>query len=526
MNRLSDPGFTPSVRDTGALVELLAADEDTAELAERALVRLGAKGVGQAIARSESAPPRVRARIVRAMGRLDAPDVAPFLLRATHDDDAKTRRNALAALGRVRSAEAEEALLAAWRGETNGPILKTVAASLGKMGTPRALQALRARPPGIDVDPELAKTLARASQMIARDVGRGEASAIDPGAAPEAPTPIVFFCRAGLQPICAEELGGAWAAAVVRPGEVRGVLRGPLVSVFASRTMTHVGFPLPAQEVKGDLAGAVARAIASDPARAIFRRFTRGVPRYRLAFDEGGHKRALVWKIAERVHAHAPELVNDPRDSTWEAVVHTQILARAGAPREELASVTLVPRKINDSRFAYRVAEVPAASHPTIAAALAFLAGMREDDVVWDPFTGSGLELVERARLGPYASLLGTDLDPRALDAARLNLDEARVRARLEQGDALQSEPRGVTLILTNPPMGRRVQKQGELGPFLDRFVAHAARVLVRGGRMVWVSPRGAATRATALRRGLVLERSQPLVLGAYEAEIQRLSRP
>src|SRR5947207_4079330 len=58
--------------------------------------------------------------------------------------------------------------------------------------------------------------------------------------------------------------------------------------------------------------------------------------------------------------------------------------------------------------FRSRVADVAAASHPTIAAALARVAGTAPDEVVWDPFCGSGAELVERGRLGS-ARLLGTE---------------------------------------------------------------------------------------------------------------------
>jgi tRNA G10 N-methylase Trm11 len=182
--------------------------------------------------------------------------------------------------------------------------------------------------------------------------------------------------------------------------------------------------------------------------------------------------------------------------------------------------VALVPRGMRDPRFAYRVADVPAASHPTIAAALARVAGVREDDVVWDPFVGSGLELAERARLGPYRSLLGTDLDADALDAARANL--AGIEVKLTRSDALLTRPRAVTLIVTNPPMGRRVVRQGELRTFLERFVAHAASVLEPGGRLVWISPRPRMTRLHAERAGLRLERGFVVDMGGFQGEIQR----
>ena len=81
----------------------------------------------------------------------------------------------------------------------------------------------------------------------------------------------------------------------------------------------------------------------------------------------------------------------------------------------------LVPKGVADPRFAYRGRDVPAASHAPLAAAIAWLGGVREGDVVWDPFMGSGTELVERATRGPAAELVGTDLDPRALAAAEAN---------------------------------------------------------------------------------------------------------
>ena len=170
--RLADPGFTPSIRDAEALAEMLAEDDDTAELASRALVRIGAPLVPKAIALAEKAAPRVKARLVRVIGRLSSPEVAPFLLRAAEDADPKTRRNALGELGRVRSTAAEDALLRAWETETSAPVLKTIASSLGKMGSPRALEALRARAPSAGAagdDPELVKKVARATQMLARD---------------------------------------------------------------------------------------------------------------------------------------------------------------------------------------------------------------------------------------------------------------------------------------------------------------------------------------------------------------------
>ena len=138
---------------------------------------------------------------------------------------------------------------------------------------------------------------------------------------------------------------------------------------------------------------------------------------------------------------------------------------------------------------------------------------------------GSGGELVERALLGPHKALFGSDVDPRALAAARENLGAAGFTATLAQADALTYAPSGVTLIITNPPMGRRSSRTPGTGEMLDRLVEHAAGVLVPGGRFVWIAPWPQRARAAAERAGLVLERARSIDMGGFDAEIQRWRR-
>ena len=163
---------------------------------------------------------------------------------------------------------------------------------------------------------------------------------------------------------------------------------------------------------------------------------------------------------------------------------------------------------------------------------------MRDDDVVWDPFVGAGAELVERGLLGPAAMLLGTDLEPAALDAARANLDAAGLgHAVLERGDACTFRPpRPVTLLITNPPMGHRVPVEGPVrGPFdrpratsestpigdlLERAVRHWIEVLAPDARIVWLSPAGDRTAAIP---GVTPRLRQRVDLGGLAAELQVL---
>lgn len=219
--------------------------------------------------------------------------------------------------------------------------------------------------------------------------------------------------------------------------------------------------------------------------------------------------------LAQSVQRRTTALLNDTERAPW------TVRARSDGRGELL----LLPRIDRDPRFAYRQRDVRAASHPTIAAALARASELRPDDVVWDPFTGSGLELIERALRGPFAELWGTDIDPKALAAARANLDAAGLRANLVQHSALDFAPPGVTLIISNPPMGRRVARDGTLADLLANFIRHAARTLRPRGRLVWLSPLPRHTARAAREAALSVHEGPDIDLGGFHARLQTYRR-
>jgi 23S rRNA G2445 N2-methylase RlmL len=524
-DRVRDPGFTPSVRDVEALVDLLA-DDAFAKAAERAIGRVGAAALPVLRARLDRARAPSRARIARAVGRVaaqsGAEDAIAVLVAALGDADPKTRRNAAIALGHVRAGGVEDALIGAWEADIRPEMRRTLAASLGKVGTPRALAILEGASRAADA--ELARIAQRAAMMIARTASRmpGPAPRIDASRSASRPLAVMALSRTGLEDLLAEELAritGVKQVRVVGPGRVEARLYGPMQALFEARTMLEFHFPLEFERVRdGETqADAIARAASSDIARSVWSTWTLGPVRYRIAWAEGGHKRRATWDAVSVLARRSPDLVNDPTASIWELVVHAA---------EHGVQVAIAPRALDDPRFTWRREVVPAASHPTVAAALARVAGARPDDVVWDPFVGSGGELVERARLGPFRSLLGTDVDTRALLAARKNLLAAGVEATLERADSAVFRPEHVTLVITNPPMGRRAARGPGLADMLDRFVANAASALRPGGRLVWIAPSPGRSRLAATRSGLELERACTVDMGGFDAELQRWSKP
>jgi tRNA G10 N-methylase Trm11 len=123
--------------------------------------------------------------------------------------------------------------------------------------------------------------------------------------------------------------------------------------------------------------------------------------------------------------------------------------------------------------------------------------------VVWDPFVGSGLELIERGLLGAYRAMYGTDVDDAALAAAKTNIAAARVKhVTLLNRDAASAPVHDITLVLTNPPMGARLVRDGSLGDLLEAVLVHGYHMMRPGARWVWHpggrAPRGRNPRQSA----------------------------
>jgi precorrin-6B methylase 2 len=540
---LAKPSFTPGVRDAPALVALIVAgDEPAAARAATALAQLAAAGTAAIDAALAGGAPTIdaaariaasslpaagaagaaiddgaAARLVAALGLLarggDAGARGAVIARAA-DRAPRVRKAAAVALGKLGGEDARRAVIARWdAGDAAPEERRALAEALGKLGGGDALARLRALDAGGDA--ELARRRDRAVLMVERTAGRGAVSRIRDDAAPPAPVLVRLGCRPGLGALLGDELAALRLPA--RPVGDRGAelrLAGPIGALFASRLWATLAIPFPLA-AGDDLAAAIAATVTSPGVLGLLRAWTRGPIRWRLGFAQG-HRRAVVWRVARDVTAAVPDLINDPTATTWDVVID-----------DAARTLSLVPRRLDDPRFAYRAAEVAAASHPTVAAALAWVAEARPGDRVWDPFCGSGLELIERARRGPLRSLTGSDLDPAALDAARANLAAAGVAAELAIADACAPRPGppgSVDLIITNPPLGSRVQIDAPA--LLTAALPGFARALAPGGRLVWITPAARRTTPVAEQLGLIRSHQRVVDLGGVRGQLERWDRP
>jgi 23S rRNA G2445 N2-methylase RlmL len=498
-------GWTPGEDDVDALAEALAR---APRESKRDLLRAAARapeGLVAALARAlPEARPEGRKLIVRALSDREGALVSRLIASCAEDDDARVRAETYGPL--ARDPGSEPLLLDRWAQATSDVERRALARALQELGTASALERLREASES-EGSPSLTATVIGRARLVAeRSALRAESRGhVRVDRAPTRQATLRVLCRRGLEPVVLEELRarGLGEGRRARPGQVEVPWSRPLEDAMAVRSALAFGFLLRIAHGDAD-ASEIADALTTGEGLELLSTLSEGPARFRLEVVGAGHQRKLAWDVAERVARARAPVRNDPSESLWQVEVSFH---------DDVTELVLVPRA-SDARFAYRVATVPASSHPTVAAALALVGGARDDDVVWDPFVGAAAELVERARLGPYARLVGTDTSSEALRAARANLDAASVAgADLFLEDALTFQRVAPTLIVTNPPLGRRVAR-GEHVTLFERFARHAARVLAPAGRVVLVVPDAARLLPAFEREGLAVVRQSDVDMG------------
>ncbi|UZN03554.1 RsmD family RNA methyltransferase [Cellulomonas sp. S1-8] len=213
-------------------------------------------------------------------------------------------------------------------------------------------------------------------------------------------------------------------------------------------------------------------------------------------FEAAGADSPAFTRLGDLLH-EATGLLHDP--GTGDLVVRVRRGLRRGDvdPGWDVL-VRVGPRPL--SARTWRVADFPGAVNATIAAAVARLAEVRPADRVLNLMAGSGTLLVERLLAGPVAAAVAVDRDAAALDAARANLEAARllsrpprpvlVRADATDPDALRAAvtaPLGgpADVVLADPPWGTLHGSHAD-APRLHAGLLRAAHaVAAPGARLV-----------------------------------------
>ena len=446
--------------------------------------------------------------------------VRQWLLSLLADPAEKIRRYAMTALPKIGAGRTEERQLLSLLSKTSADREKKfLGKALEKIGGSATLDLIRQQ--GISL-PLLNEQRAKAN--LARQQKPSSIRFTIPFS-DLSQLRIHLRCRTGLEPILSQEVKDSktpFRIVEIRPGLLTLAPTAPfrLDDLFSLRCFSTASFLLGTLQKSPSVVEPLATLIASPLARSLLQTFTDGPIRYRLEWMGKGHQRSAVRQIAQRVYALCPDLLNDSREAPWAIEIH---------PTPMGDFVELRPRLSPDPRFPYRQQDVPAASHPPLAAAMARLAGPFPNETVWDPFCGSALELIERVRLTGVRRILGTDLSPDAIQAARANWQAARfpgVSADFVLRDFRDFEkipnygPASISLLITNPPLGKRVPIPNLRG-LLEELFTVASVALRPGGRMVWINPLKIKPPASSLR----IEFQQTVDLGGFACRLELLRK-
>jgi tRNA (guanine6-N2)-methyltransferase len=211
--------------------------------------------------------------------------------------------------------------------------------------------------------------------------------------------------------------------------------------------------------------------------------------------------------------------IAERRDHTWrldEDAADVEFWAT------QIGDELLLGIRLSDERLRhrdYKIAHRPGSLRPAVAAALAWLSDPRDDDIILDPFCGVGTVLIERAHLGRYRNLIGSDRDPGAIRAARENIGPRFKPVELHDdwdAGALPLADASVTKIAANLPWGIKHGSHAVNRRCYGDWLAEMNRVLAPEGRMVLLTAEWRLMRDLIERGALAAEKiSRVTVLGA-----------
>ena len=180
----------------------------------------------------------------------------------------------------------------------------------------------------------------------------------------------------------------------------------------------------------------------------------------------------------------------------------------------------------------YKVEHIPASLRPSIAAAMARLAGVGPGMTVADPMCGAGTIVAElqemlRARRGEATLVLAGDREKNALRAADVNLRRLPP-ALLAQWDARHLPVADASLdrIVSNPPFGKQLSNPEEIGPLYSAMVEEYDRVLRPGGRAVLLVSETSLLERAARVANWSLQRRYPIRVLGQRASISVWRKP
>jgi len=129
----------------------------------------------------------------------------------------------------------------------------------------------------------------------------------------------------------------------------------------------------------------------------------------------------------------------------------------------------------------------PISLHPKLARALVNLSGIKKDEILLDPFCGTGGFLIEAGLIG--AKVIGSDIERKMIDGGKKTLEFYKIKERdlfcSDIGD-IKNHVSEVDAVVTDLPYGKSTTTKGEdIRVLYERAFENIAGVLKKHGRTV-----------------------------------------
>lgn len=151
-----------------------------------------------------------------------------------------------------------------------------------------------------------------------------------------------------------------------------------------------------------------------------------------------------------------------------------------------------------------------------VASILALLLDPEDEEVVYDPFCGTGTILVEALARNHRVQILGSDRTPRFIDDALVNVGPTNHRRGLFVADAasLPLADGSVSAVAANMPFGKRGGSHRINLSLYPAFARELRRILVPGGRAVLLTEEKKLIHQALLSAKLRIEEDHLLTVG------------
>lgn len=150
-----------------------------------------------------------------------------------------------------------------------------------------------------------------------------------------------------------------------------------------------------------------------------------------------------------------------------------------------------VKRRFLDRLPSKRPVFSPFSLHPKLARIMINLTGIKENQILLDPFCGVGGILIEASKMG--IENIGIDIKKRWIYGAKQNiywLNKDNLYTHLILGDGCAIPLRKVDHIATDPPYGRiTTTVSRDVFVIYKRFIKSADKIISTDGKIVFMSP-------------------------------------